>query len=132
MNNLLPRSIKAQDREKDQDKGDVTSCGLSKIPGLNEMDALTPDETAAARTMPYAGQMICGTLAGSGIAGLMMIGGGNPLLGVNERQRVNNFFIVLGGISSVLSVFYFSHQYKVFSTAAKNQADQVSKFKTQF
>ena len=50
MNNLLPKSIKAQNKEKDQDKGAVTSCGLSKIPGLNEMDALSQqDETAVER-----------------------------------------------------------------------------------
>ena len=60
-----------------------------------------------------------------------MIGGGNPLTRLMSGKAGAFTGIVLGAISSVLSVFYFSlgDQYKVFSTAAKNQADQVARMK---
>ena len=126
-NQLFPTKTHA---EKNEDKGALSSCFTSKLSFIKDMDAFNQQDETAVRTMPYVGQLICGTLLGSAVTGLAMIGG-NPLerLMKGTGGAVTGF--ILAAISLALTVFYsiMAREYHLYSVAAENQADQVASMK---
>tara|TARA_B100000925_G_scaffold230038_1_gene178620 strand:+ start:10955 stop:13204 length:2250 start_codon:yes stop_codon:yes gene_type:complete len=128
---LFPNYSFAQEEEKEV-KGAWSSCGLSAIPGLNKMDALSQQDETAVRTMPYVGQLICGAAWGSLVA--------SASVGFKIDNALTSFMsgtggvvtgFVLGAISAALAVFYsiMAKEYHLFSNAAKNQANKVASMK---
>jgi hypothetical protein len=126
---LFPNYSFAEEEEEEEEvKGAWSSCGLANITGV---DALSQQDETAVRTMPYVGQLVCGTAVGSAVAGLAMLGEGNPLTRFMEGTGGAVTGYILGAVSIALTVFYsiLAREYHVFSNAAKNQANQVASMK---
>jgi len=104
---------------------DYSSCGISNIPGVSNLD-----ETAV-RTMPYVGQLVCGTAVGAGVAGLVMIPADSPLTAFMKGGGGATTGFLLGLVSLALGVFYslLADEYRKFAIAAENQAIAVAKMK---